>query len=282
MTTSGGIERSWQVSGHVDGLSADAGTGLVVATSNEGADSSLTTLDPADGAEVHYRYDPYPLPHNGGTDAISFWQGAMLVSASAPGTVGPKAPQPNYPAVYELSLDTAAHVAKEVPLFYDESPATLANLGRNAGRAVKLGLTDPDLSEVVPEYSPRFAGDFVLDSQGDKEQIYVAGSPAAMKLSVLRLSQSINDTAWATSVRGTLFITDTDDDIVDILSGTFKPGTAYVAVTPCDANSAPSKCPGPGFSANYLGALDLATGTVSPVDLGTLRAEPNGLYFLPG
>ncbi len=283
MTTSGALVRSWPLAGHIDGLTADPATGLVVATVNEDLHSSLSTIDPSTGALVHYAYSPSPLPHNGGTDAISFWRGTMLVSASAPGTTGAKAPRATYPAVYEVTLDAATHVAKVTALFDDEATATIANTGARHGTSVKLALTDPDSNEVVPAMAPRFGGDFVLDSQGDKEQIYVhaeaSGSPA---LSVLELSQSIDDTAWATAATGTLFMSDNANDLVDALHGSFRRGTAFVAARPCDADNAPSTCPGPGFPADYLGVLDMESGAITQADLGGRVVEPHGLQFVAG
>jgi hypothetical protein len=159
----------------------------------------------------------------------------------------------------------------------------VANAGPTEGQSTMLGLTDPDSTEVVPPQSPRFGGDFVLDSQGDQQQIYVADpGHAGQSLSVLNLSQSINDSAWATSGDGNLYITDSSNNVVDALRGHFDPGTVFVAVTPCSANSAPATCPAPGFPANYLGTLDLSTGVVSPVDLGGQSVEPQGLLFQQG
>jgi len=70
---------------------------------------------------------------------------------------------------------------------------------------------------------------------------------------VLALSQSVDDTAWSTSWHGAFFATDHDADNVDVINGSFWPGTAFVAVTPCGANNAPATCPGRGFPANYVG-----------------------------
>jgi hypothetical protein len=47
-------------------------------------------------------------------------------------------------------------------------------------------------------------------------------------------------------------------DAIVAVTGDFNPGTAYAAVTPAGANNAPAN-PGP----NYLGTIDLRTGTVS-------------------
>jgi hypothetical protein len=283
MSPTGTVEASWQLVGHCDGLTADPGAHDLIATVNEDLNSSLFTIDPSSPTPTQYTYSPSPLPHNGGTDAISVIDGQILVSASAPGTTGLPAPQPTYPAVYSVSLNPTTHVAAVTPLFFDEASAVVANAGQTEGQSTTLALTDPDSNEVVPPQSPRFGGDFVLDSQGDKQQIYVdnPGQPD-QSLSVLNLSQSIDDSAWATSGEGTLYITDNTDNIVDALRGHFDPGTVFVATTPCSANGAPSTCPAPGFPANYLGVLDLNTGVVSPVDLGGQSVQPQGLLFEHG
>jgi len=275
----GFVIRQWDIRGKCDGLTANPATGLVVATVNEDAHSSLYTINPFTGQVVHYFYNR-PLPHNGGTDAISFYRGLMLISASAPGTTGAAAPQPYYPAVYSVTLNRFNRVAYIRALFYDESHATAAN-GPHFGQPVKLGLTDPDSNEVVPGFESRFAGDFMLTSQGDKQQIYVHGAGSRHQhLWVLGLSQSVDDTAWATSWNGALYAADHDGDTIDRISGLFWPGIAFVAVTPCDANNAPATCPAPGFPANYLGQLNMFTGRITPVSLRGPRLEPQGMIFV--
>jgi len=179
-----------------------------------------------------------------------------------------------------VTLDATTHVAFFRALFYDESRATAAN-GPHFGKTVKLALTDPDSNEVVPPSAPRFGGDFMLTSQGDKEQIYVHGAGTRYQhLSVLALSQSVDDTAWATAWHGAFYATDHDGDTVDVIAGTFWPGTVFVAVTPCDAGNAPATCPAPGFPANYLGQLNMYTGQITPVKLHGVRLEPQGLIFV--
>jgi hypothetical protein len=279
-TLSGVVVNQWDILGKCDGLTANVAAGLVVATVNEDAHSSLYTIDPLSGQVVHYSYYK-PLPHNGGTDAISFDNGLMLISASAPGTTGAAAPQPYYPAVYVVTLDQSNHLAYFHALFYDESHATAAN-GPNYGHPVKLALTDPDSNEIVPSIEPRFAGDFMLTSQGDKEQIYVnAPYTSHQHLWVLSLSQSVDDTAWSTSWNGAFFAASTSLDTINEIQGLFWPGVAFVAVTPCDANNAPATCPGPGFPANYLGQLDMFTGQISPVSVHGAALHPQGMIFVP-
>jgi hypothetical protein len=170
----------WDVAGHCDGLTADPGIQQVIATVNEDANSSMYLIDPrGNGSVVHYVYNER-LPSNGGTDAISIYHRMILISASAPGTTGAPAPQPTYPAVYRVVLDSATRVANVQPLFYDEASATVAN--RNSalyGSTVSLALTDPDSNEDVPSYAHRFAGEFMLTSQGDKQQIFARDAGGA-------------------------------------------------------------------------------------------------------
>lgn len=279
-TLSGVVVNQWDLRGKCDGLTADPATGLVVATVNEDANSSLYTIDPSTGQVIHYSYYK-PLPHKGGTDAISFDNGLMLISASAPGTTGAAAPQPYYPAVYVMTLDQSNHLAYFHALFYDESHATAAN-GPDVGNPVKLALTDPDSNEVVPGIEPRFAGDFMLTSQGDKEQIYVNASDTSHQhLWALSLSQSVDDTAWSTSWDGAFYAASTSTDTIDKIHGSFWPGITFVAVTPCDANNAPATCPAPGFPPNYLGQLDMFTGHIVPVPVTGAALHPQGMIFVP-
>jgi hypothetical protein len=98
------------------------------------------------GSVTHYSYSE-PLPHNGGTDAISVYRGQILISASAPGTSGAAAPDAKYPAVYLVTLNQWTKVAHVSPLYYDEAPALQAN-GAKAGQAVDLAPTDSDSNEV--------------------------------------------------------------------------------------------------------------------------------------
>ncbi len=273
---SGQYMTQWSISGHIDGLTADPMRKELIVTANEDGNSAMSTINPsgASGFQVqHYRYSEV-LPHGGGTDSISIYHGQIYVSASAP-TVA------TGPAVYSVYLDWATHVAKVSPVFYDNSMATIANMG--ATGMTSLALTDPDSNEIVPSTSPRFVGDFVLDSQGDQEQIYVHnGGQPNQGLDVLKLSQSINDTAWATSATGTLYVTDNHNDVVEALSGNFMPGMAIVAVTPCDSNSAPATCPAPGYAANSLGVLNMFTGNITPVTVSGLTSlDPTGLLFEP-
>jgi hypothetical protein len=273
ITPAGSVVKQWDVTGKIDGMGVDSASGQIFATVNEDSKSSLYTI--SGGTVTHYTYTPASLAHVGGTDAIAVDNGKILISASAPGTSG-KAPA-SAPAVFAVTLNAGADTAAVAPFFADNATATGVD-APNAGKKVTLALTDPDSNGVVPSSSPDFAGDFVLNSQGDEQLIFSDAS--GQNLQVLKISQSVDDIAWATSATGTLYTTDSTANTVDAITGSFTPGTAYTAVTPCNANSAPSTCPGPGYAANSLGTIDLKTGAVSNVTvIGPVA--PKGLIFVP-
>jgi len=272
-TPAGSVVKQWDVTGKIDGMGADSATGQVIVTVNEDSKSSLYTV--SGGTVTHYTYTPSPLPHLGGTDHVSVYNGKILISASAPGTSG-KAPA-SAPAVYAVTLNAGAKTATVTPFFADNATATGVN-APNAGQKVTLALTDPDSNLVVPSSSPQFAGDFMLNSQGDQELIF--SGPSGQNLQVLKISNPVDDTAWATSASGSLYTTDSTANSVDAITGSFTPGTAYTAVTPCNANNAPSTCPGPGYPANSLGTINLKTGAVGKVIVNGPVA-PKGLIFVP-
>ena len=167
------------------------------------------------------------------------------------------------------------------PLFYDEAIATGANVGPLRGHGVKLALTDPDSNEIVPRSAARFAGDFMVTSQGDKEQIFLQrGAPLGSHLAVLTLSDSADDTVWARSPSGLLFGANTAGDTVDVVTGPFRPGSVFIADTPCDASDAPATCPAPGFPPNYLGQLNPWTGQITRVPLHGPTFGPQGMVFV--
>ncbi len=277
-TLAGREVAQWDLHGKSDGLTADPLTGQVISTLNEDANSTLYTINPCTGKITHYAYSE-PLPHHGGTDSIAVYQGRLLISASAPGTTGGTAPSA-VPAVYLTTLNPGKQVAQVQPLYSDEALAYQAN-GAAAGRTVKLALVDPDSSEVVPWSAPRYAGDFVLDSQADQELIFDHASGGQQRLTALHLSQAVDDSAWVTSPYGSLYIPDATDDTIDTVTGTFTVGTMYSSVTPCDAGDAPATCPAPGFPDNYLASTSMSTGVLTAVPLSGPVLHTKGMLFVP-
>lgn len=282
----GDVRGQWDVVGKVDGLTADPALNGVIATVNEDGNSSMYLIRPSDGANAvtHYTFSA-ALAHNGGTDAISILDGQILVSASAPGTTGAAAPSASYPAVYTVQLNASTKTAVATPLFYDEDTATIANRsGKHDGGAktTQLALTDPDSSSVVPSGASRFAGDFMLTSQGDQQQIFVDGANSDHpRLTVLNLSQAVDDTAWPTHRSGKLFATDSTNDAVVVVTGSFDSDQPLVVATPCGANSAPASCP--ASPTNYLATLNPKSGNVTAVTVtGDSFVPQGGLVFVNG
>ena len=273
LTPTGSVVKQWDVKGKIDGMGADPATRRVILTVNEDSKSSLYVE--SGGTITHYTYAQSPLPHQGGTDAVSVYNGKILVSASAPGTSG-TAPK-DAAAVYVVTLNTAAKTAAVTPFFAINATATAVN-GTNAGKTVTLALTDPDSNMVMPSSSPKFAGDFMLNAQGDKKLIF--SGPSGQNLQVVNINNAVDDSAVATSASGTLYMTDSSADSVVALTGPFKPGTVYTAIAPCNANSAPSTCPNPpAWPPNSLGAINLTTGAVTTTYHGPIT--PKGMVFVP-
>ena len=267
----------WQVRGHVDGVTADPTIGRVIITTNEDANPHLFTIAPSSPQAVQYRVPA--LPSHGGLDAVSIYHGKIMVSASAPGTSGKAAPQASYPAVYDVSLNTGAHTASVRGMFGDEASAKRVNPGTSG--TARLALADPDSNFVVPAYAPRFGGQFMVTSQGDYQNIFAAGT-SAKQLSVLKLSQSIDDSAWASGRSSTLYVTDGSADLIYKITGPFQKGEQVVGVTPCDAGNAPASCPVlPRFPNNYLGVVNQSTGKVTKFSLTSPAINPAGLLFAP-
>ena len=268
----------WDLKGHVDGLTANPANGTVVVTTNEDANPHLFVITPGSSTAVEYKVPA--LAQHGGLDAVSFWKGMMLISASAPGTAGGKGPpQASYPAVFVVTLNSSAHTVSVKPLFGDEATATKVNSGKSG--TVKLGLTDPDSNFAVPTYAQRFAGQFELNSQGDLQQIFVA-DPSGKKLSMLAQSQAIDDSVWATGPSGTLYVTESGADLIWKVTGPFVRGSEIVSVAPCNANSAPTACPAlPKYPNNTLGEINQATGAVTNLPLTGIKIQPKGLDWVP-
>ena len=273
----------WDVVGKNDGLGADPSTNRLIATVNEDGNSSVYLINPTAGSTPeHFRYSG-PLPHGGGTDAISVYHGTVLITASAPGSTGKAAPQPTYPAVYRVTFDPGTHVATFHGIFSDQATASVANSNlATSGKSSQLALTDPDSSELVPSFATRFGGDFMLNSQGDLEEIFVHNPSASnQSLSVLKLSAAVDDAAWVSDPSGAVYTTDNIYNAVYKITGPFAKGSALVAVAPCNANNAPPTCPGPKFPQNYLGQLNLETGAITPITVHGVTTAPKGMLFLP-
>lgn len=101
---------------------------------------------------------------------------------------------------------------------------------------------------------------------------------------MLNLSQAVDDTAWPTPSRGTLYLTDAANDSVDTVRGPFVAYRPVAVATPCGSNHAPASCSAsPASPANFLASLDPATGQVTAITVeGAAYAPQGSLLFVAG
>ncbi len=247
--------KSWQVTGKVDGLTADPAHDRLLLTANEDGNSSFSTLTPDAGNPLtSYTYSG--LTHGGGTDAITVTDGKIIISASAPtNTTGP--------AAYSVAL--TGTTAKLTPLFTDNASATVAN-GAQAGAKTTLALTDPDSNTLVPAAASRFKGNFMLDAQGDRQLIFAANlGTSKQTLQALTVAQPLDDTVFAAHSDQTLWITDPSSNNIYSVTGPFESGQAISTIAP-------------DTGATSLATLNLGTGTLTPIkELAAIH--PKGLMF---
>jgi hypothetical protein len=260
----------WNLTGKIDGLGADPTRDRVIATANEDGNSSLYTISPRGNArrdggdkrtEVqHYQYNPSPLPHGGGTDSVVVRNGTVFITASAP-AADANGTTYSRPALYTAKLSDGK--ATLTPVLADNAVATDVV----TGKPVKLNLSDPDSSEVVPRSVPRRGGDLLLDSQGDGQLVFLSHpGKRTQRADVLSLKTQVDDTVFTSGGRGTLYVVDSANNRVVAIDGPFRDGQAFVSV--------PSGSPTPAA----LGSLDLNTGAVAV--FGSGFGNPKGLLFV--
>jgi hypothetical protein len=271
----GTVARTWSVTGHADGITADPTNHRVIVTVNEDANSSLYTIDPSGPAAQqvqHYTYSPDPATlTGGGTDAVSIVNGQILISASNPSPTTMGGTTFSAPAVFTATIPATGSVVTLTPTFNDNSPA----IDAVSGAPVTLNLSDPDSNAVVPSSSPRFAGDFMLDSQGDSNLVFAGnpGTPSQSLTSLMLTSTSgapqVDDVSWTSTPHGTLLMVDAQLNQIDAITGPLGMGTAFTAI--------PS---GTTPLSGDLATIDLSTGAVTPVITGL--GSPKGLLYVPG
>jgi hypothetical protein len=261
---------SWHLTGKVDGLGADPRTHQVIATVNEDGNSSLYTVRPSGrsgGKVTHYTYSPAPdsatsggVFTGGGTDAVAVYRGQIILSASNPTPA-------NATAAFLVRLDRHRRVARLSPTFADNATATDAV----TGKSVTLALTDPDSNAVVPSSSPRFGGDYAIDSQGDQQLVF-AGRSGLERLSLTHggTAAGVDDIRWADHARGTLYVVDNGTNTVYTLTGPFTAGEAFAALDTVGSASQTTE----------LDTLNLSTGALSPLVTGFTAIK--GIAWAPG
>jgi hypothetical protein len=264
--SSGALVRTVQVTGKVDGLTADPEMGVLIATVNEDDNSAFNLIYPVTGAVAAYTYSSNPAVDGiGGTDSIAVSNGQIYVAHSNPSDVA-------QPTDYLVTPDTSTSTltAFLTPAFFDNSIATNAL----TGATVQLGLTDPDTNYVMPGVSPHFAGDLATISQADGEIVYASHISHDPKLTVLALTDNkpgnvppIDGLAVATTGHGTLYVVDAATGTIQALDTTgWRAGTVFVGEPSDNGNP-------------LIGTLNLSTGVITP--LGNSFQSPKGILFVP-
>jgi hypothetical protein len=250
LLTGGIIVQEVNITGHVDGVTADPAQCVVLVTINKDANSSFAVVSPMSGLVTKFSYSPSPTVSGlGGTDSIAIWNRWIYLSHSNPNDT-------TQATAYRVTLSWSMHIAYLGPLFYDDSTAW--DLETHA--PVTLHLTDPDSNYVMPSTVPRFAGTLATISQGDGRIVFASmGAHHTVNLDILNLTDNLSGNlppvdgiAAATFDRGTLYVVDAGaNDIVELSTKGFPAGTVFIGEPSDNGNP-------------LVGTLNLNTGVITP------------------
>ena len=259
-------------------MTADPVTHEVIATVNEDANSSVYTIAPwaPAGHQVRHYALQHPAAEQGWHRCHHHlpWHGPDQRLGPRDHRRGRAAA--GLPGGVLGEFDPASLVATVHPLFYDESAATVVNAGSGHPQA-KLALTDPDSNEGVPGSAPRFAGDFMLTSQGDQEQIYLQRAGQRRAAAAGAEADPVGRRhCLGHQPGGRLYAADTSGDTIDVVTGWFTPGNCVRGGHPVRLQQRARHVPGPGFPANYLGLLSPRTGQITRVPVHGVVPHPAG------
>jgi hypothetical protein len=261
---SGALVRSINVTGKVDGLTANGPARTLIATVNEDVHSALVVIYPALGAVATYTYSPDPsVSGNGGTDSIAVVHGQVYLAHSNPNDT-------SQAAEYLVSLHASTLTAQLTPVFFDNNNARSAV----NWALVHLALVDPDTNYVMPSAGERFAGELATISQADGEIVFAKLHVPGHDLQVLNVTDNrsgnvppIDGMAVASCGDGTLYVIDAKAGSIQALDTQGWPkGTVFVG-EPSDTGNP------------LVGTLNLWTGVITP--LGNHFVSPKGLLFVP-
>jgi len=239
---SGKLQKTYEVSGHNDGLMKfDSNT--LWAMSNEDANAKLVVINIASGTEQSYTAQPSllnasgGLPHGGGLDDMQLIGGKVYVSGSNP-TVNATAACPSNsstpgcpngvntsPFLYALSLNSDGSTFNLTPVATSNMAAT--NRVTNAGGS--FNVTDTDSETVSPDGST-----LIVDGQQDSELAYITNFGATPSVSFLPLTlsgspQQVDDTRFVPSGPTFLLLTDTPKNTIYRVDGGFNASDVYSA-----------------------------------------------------
>lgn len=274
---SGNVLQTVNVTGRVDGLTADPVNNRLIATINEDNLSSLDVITTTPTFALSpYDYSPNPAtgsPAAGGTDSISIVNGGpnetIIVAHSNPF-------DNTQPTDYSVSLipGSPTGTANLTPLFTDNT---------TDATGAPMNITDPDSNTVIPAGNPVFGGQFLQDSQADgvllvtPPPVLPTSHPTQIKLSNTAgglnngVQPTLDDTTFTTAAQGTLYVVDQKGGKIYALDTTGVPSGTAFGSQPRDG-----ALPANQGALNYV---DLSTGSVTP--LSNSFVSPKGLLFIP-
>jgi hypothetical protein len=246
----GKVVKTFDVSGHNDGLKVDPQTHLVWAMSNEDASPKLTTIDPSSGATKVYTFGK--TAHGGGFDDIVFMGGKTYLSASNPTLKGNVNPAP---AVVAATLGAGTVTTKPVLMGNAKAKDAIT------GSAVTVNAVDPDSMFVNP------SGDLTVDNQAGTALISIHNPGPGQTVTQLTVGTQVDDTVYPTASSGRLLVADTKAGVIYAITGGLDPKTPLTA-TPNDS----------GVN-GFVGKIDTKTGFITPVVIGLI--SPHGMVYVP-
>ena len=222
---------------------------------NNDANAALTVINPTTSNTTSYSYGSSYTANGSsatrGFDDAVFKNGQIFLSETNPGSAAD-------PIVLRLTTGLASPLQVAGIL---NSGVTGTNLATGTTGTTAIG--DPDSLILTPN------GDLALTGEADKQIVFIhnpgTSSQSASFLSLLgtngaAVSGSPDDTVYANSSRGFVYLADTGANIVYRLTATgLTPGSAYVDV------------------GSEFGSLNLATGVVTPIFTGV---SPHGAQFV--
>jgi hypothetical protein len=251
--TSGKLLQTIAVPGRCDGMRWNPYTNLMWITVNEDANSSMFTWNPAkSGASAVTPYKWSSAKHGGGYDDLAFTTGKAFVAASNPKL---NAAGKNLgPAMVMATLNGTTAVVKPVLM----GNAKAKNIV--TGQTETLNITDPDSMTVTP------TGAVLLVSQGDSDILFIQNPGLSnQSVSVLPVGTQLDDTVYATTKNGLLYVVDAVANAIYTIRGPLVAGGLY------------TEAPSDSGVAGFAGMVNPTTGTVTPMFTGF--GSPTGLFF---
>lgn len=251
-TLDGKVVKTWPVPGHVDGLRVDPATHKAWVTSNEDGGALLNIIDPTSPTLMSITLPV--TPHGGGLDDLAFVGGATYIALSNP-TVDASGNNV-FPAVDKITVSGSA--ATLVPILMGNAKAT----DTVAKADTTLNLTDPDCLTIDTQ------GELVLVSQADSALITIQ-NPGTANQKVLKtpIGNQEDDTVWATSSSGRLFVTDGAKNVIYTIKWSGSKGTVF------------TEAPNDSGVVGFVGTVDMTTGFITPIVTG--MGKPTGLIYVP-